>query len=350
MLIFAIVLAKEDQGSSSSSKTHMSVSDKYSKSVNAQSTTDVADQNTSEFINEKTDQKANANAGSNDNKSKYSNLINSQFDGILLVANEQTTCAVVLANEAYGYVAATCVVDSNTKQPMDKAQLGVAFYGPEISTSFAVSKVTVHPSFDMKTLANNIAVLEIHQQGTMTKRTNNNNNKDSPKMSQISDSITNWDYLSYIRRSMASVSKHIWAPVQVKEGPVNNADSVCNAGSSIYAANTDAFICSNLAAPALQSADTSCNIPLAMVYGTLKSTTAAPLAIYSHSAVFGSGICSANAQRHYFTLLGNYLAWGASTAAQTQTGPTKSTSNSNSVDPTSDNSSSDQVDDPNGTE
>ncbi|KAJ2698277.1 hypothetical protein FB645_005683 [Coemansia sp. IMI 203386] len=300
--------------------------DANTSDVEDANTGDVEDANTSEVQDENTSEVQDENTDANTDTGKPADIINQQYDGVLLVANEQTTCAVAFASEAYGYVAATCLIDSNTNQTIDVSQLGIAFYGPETSTSYSVSKVTVHQSFDPATLANNVAVVEV-QQSTLTKRQDT-----SQSMTPISDSITNWDGLYYIRRSLASVPKRVWAPVQVKSGPVDSTDDVCKVGSSIYAANSDAIICSDIAAPALQSADTACNIPLGLVYGSQQATTVAPLAIYSHTAVFGSGICSANSQRHYYTLLGNYLAWGANTVGQTSDAQPQDSGNTASIE------------------
>ncbi|KAJ2377252.1 hypothetical protein IW150_001488 [Coemansia sp. RSA 2607] len=121
---------------------------------------------------------------------------------------------------------------------------------------------------------------------------------------------------------MASVPKRIWTPLQAKKSTLGSSDQVCTVGSAIYAANTDAMLCSNVTMPALASENQKCQIPLSIVYGVQSPSSAGPLAIYSHSVVFGSGICSNFSQRHYYTLLGNYLEWGASVVSGGSSGST----------------------------
>ncbi|KAJ1939924.1 hypothetical protein GGF37_004200 [Kickxella alabastrina] len=97
-----------------------------------------------------------------------------------------------------------------------------------------------------------------------------------------------------------------------KKSTSNIPEAICTTGSAIYAANADAMICSNSTVPALASDNPECSIPLGMAYRIVKSKSAAPAAIYSHTAVFGGDLCSYNEKAHYYTRLSNYLDWAAS--------------------------------------
>ncbi|KAJ2724790.1 hypothetical protein GGI07_001751 [Coemansia sp. Benny D115] len=369
----------------------------------------------------------------NNKSSNVTAMIDSQYDALLLVKNEQTTCSIALFAPAYGFVAANCIVDSQNKSPLDPSYLAVAIYAPGKAAVSAVSKVTVHPSYDPKTFANNIAIIQFEESAILpagnanvqsnsptvvksegvdggygsnnktkgeqvkegegdgnssgdkdnaekksekVKRNNdddnegdskceeededededkdkdrdenkkkaegngksegsnaekknssqektdnyNSNSKSNNKTSSASLSIAvsseDWLRIGFMRRTLANVSKPAWSPVQVVVGrkDTNETDPVCLAGSAVFAANTDEMACTSISSPALASANPKCEIPLGMAYGLIKTTDAAPTGLYSHTAVFGTGLCSNFAKAHYFILLRNYLAWGASVA------------------------------------
>ncbi|KAJ2437934.1 hypothetical protein IWW46_005115, partial [Coemansia sp. RSA 2440] len=59
----------------------------------------------------------------------------------------------------------------------------------------------------------------------------------------------------------------------------------------------------------------SCKLPFGMSYGAVLNQGTAPMAIYSHTVVFGDGLCSSSKKVHYYTILRNYLAWGLDAAS-----------------------------------
>ncbi|KAJ2004393.1 hypothetical protein H4R26_002537 [Coemansia thaxteri] len=92
-------------------------------------------------------------------------------------------------------------------------------------------------------------------------------------------------------------------------------ETACSLGSPVFSANRNNFICSN--STTMASVSKSCSLPYGLVYGVVKSNSVAPAAIYSHTVVFGSGLCSNFKKLNYYIQLGSYLTWGAKVAGYT---------------------------------
>ncbi|KAJ1893956.1 hypothetical protein LPJ66_005465 [Kickxella alabastrina] len=256
--------------------------------------------------------------GNSDNKnsdtsalSKTTKSIDSQYDGVLLVGSKQTSCSVAMQTGIYGFVAANCIVDSSTNKTMDASSLGIALHGPDTSVLLTISGVTVHPNFDAQTLANNVAVVQY--ESPIVTIIHSTSNSEANNISGYSiNGTTSSESLGFMRRSLSSVESLTWNPLQIaKKSTANIPEAICTTGSAIYAANADSMICSNSSVPALASDNPECSIPPGMAYRIVKSKSAAPAAIYSHTAVFGGDLCSYNEKAHYYTRLSNYLDWAA---------------------------------------
>ncbi|KAJ2903736.1 hypothetical protein GGI21_004392, partial [Coemansia aciculifera] len=85
--------------------------------------------------------------------------IEGQFDGVLIVKSIQTSCEVALASDSYGYVAANCLMVNGNMVGM-LSDLQVAVHGPQLSSLYPITNVTIHPNYDPASLANNIAVVK----------------------------------------------------------------------------------------------------------------------------------------------------------------------------------------------
>ncbi|KAJ2801465.1 hypothetical protein H4R20_003657, partial [Coemansia guatemalensis] len=184
---------------------------------------------------------------------------------------------------------------------MSTDQLTIAISGDTTSEVVEVRSVTIHPQYNLETLANNIAVVVFSISGS-----------DSSE-NQVSLTSTAWDERYLFRRTLSDLTAPKWnTPLT---GIIDDeSKDLCTVASPIYAANTDDFICSK--ATAAPNDISTCKLPYGMGYG-LKSKKAAPIAVYSHTVVFGDGLCSDAKQVSYYTMLSNFLAW-ANDVANTQ--------------------------------
>ncbi|KAJ2490199.1 hypothetical protein IWW37_003385 [Coemansia sp. RSA 2050] len=223
------------------------------------------------------------------------NGIDAQFDGVLIIKSEQTSCQVVLVTDAYGFVAANCLMIKD-KVVSSLQDMQVAVRGPKLSAIYPITNVTIHPKYDATTLANNIAVI---------KYTSPNN---SGIKGKLAATTTNWKQLGYLRRTLSDVPKLIWnEPTHLVTS--QDEDAKCSLGSPVFSANRKSFICSNSTTKVPVSG--SCSLPYGLVYGVVKPNKIAPAAIYSHTVVFGEGLCSNFMKLNYYVQLGNYMSWGA---------------------------------------
>ncbi|KAJ2102158.1 hypothetical protein GGI09_001374 [Coemansia sp. S100] len=229
------------------------------------------------------------------------NSIDAQFDGVLIVKSEQTSCEVVMASDSYGFVAANCVMFKG-KILTSLKNIQVAVRGPKLSALYPVDNITIHPDYDALTLANNIAVIKFT----------------SPTKSGIKGKMaagtSKWKELGYLRRTLSDVSKVIWnEPTYLVTR--QEEDASCSLGSPVFSANKKNFICSN--STTKLPVGPSCSLPYGLVYGVVKPNNVAPAAIYSHTVVFGTGLCSNFMKLNYYVQLGSYLSWGAKVAGST---------------------------------
>ncbi|KAJ2470094.1 hypothetical protein GGI02_003158, partial [Coemansia sp. RSA 2322] len=227
--------------------------------------------------------------------------VEARYDGVLIVNSEQTSCEVAVANELYGFVAANCLT-VNGKMVSALNKLQVAVRGPNMSALYSVTNVTIHPSYNPTSLANNIAVVQYL------------NAKSAAIPGKLAVSTSKWNELCYLRRTLANTSKQIWNEPSYLVTD-QDEETACSLGSPVFSANRNNFICSN--STTMASVSKSCSLPYGLVYGVVKSNSVAPAAIYSHTVVFGSGLCSNFKKLNYYIQLGSYLTWGAKVAGYT---------------------------------
>ncbi|KAJ1799901.1 hypothetical protein LPJ59_001505 [Coemansia sp. RSA 2399] len=223
-------------------------------------------------------------------------------DGVLLIDGAQTSCMVALVNEAYGFVSAACLMPSGSTTAIAASRLTLAINGLQSSGQLSVNAAVVHPSYDATTLANNIGIVyfDINKGGK-------SDSGNSTSVAAAKCDITK-TYLE--RRTLSSLSPLTWNTPPSIVAFTSNSDDVCSIGSPVYAANQDDFICNNaVASPG--SGLSSCALPLGLGYTAITSVSALPSAVYSHSVVFGDGLCSNSKMVHYYVVLNNYLAWAA---------------------------------------
>ncbi|KAJ2505031.1 hypothetical protein GGF44_000248 [Coemansia sp. RSA 1694] len=238
------------------------------------------------------------NSGSNNGVQNITNGIDAQFDGVLIVKSKQTSCEVVLASDSYGFIAANCLMVKD-KLVASMKEIQIAVHGPKLSALYPVTNVTIHPNYDSDSLANNIAIVK-YDSGSK-----------SGIKGKMAAGTSKWKKLGYLRRTLSDVPKTIWnEPTYLVTG--QDEDASCSLGSPVFSANRKDFICSNSTTKVPDSG--SCSLPYGLVYGVVKSNKVAPAAIFSHTVVFGSGLCSNFKKLNYYVQLNSYLSWGAKVA------------------------------------
>ncbi|KAI9502673.1 hypothetical protein BX070DRAFT_235714 [Coemansia spiralis] len=192
--------------------------------------------------------------------------------GILYKNDGQTYCEVAITSQNFGIAAASCFdyaggnVDLSVKYfVMMSSNTQIAAFG-----TYAVQVVTPHPNYNPTTYANNIAVLKL-------------------------TTLTN--VMPY----------HFNAPIVATTNATSDT-TACSAASAVYAKNPDGFVCSTLTVTSYLN--TACVAPYGSVYGVNSPNSAKLGALFSHSAIYGSGgYCGKGPFYNYYTILRNYIPW-----------------------------------------
>ncbi|KAJ2175497.1 hypothetical protein EV180_002554, partial [Coemansia sp. RSA 518] len=221
-------------------------------------------------------------------------------DGVLLVSGKQTSCEIAFISKQHGLLAANCLFTKDN-QPLYTDDLTIATHGSEESEVIPVEGLVIHPDYDSQSLANNIAVVVF--------------TTDSDKISNPKAPLntTKWDDRALFRRVLADTDEPVWNNPLLGR-ITDEGQDLCSVASPIYAANGNDFIC-DLGSIAPGDPISSCKLPFGMSYGAVLNQGTAPMAIYSHTVVFGDGLCSSSKKVHYYTILRNYLAWGLDAAS-----------------------------------
>ncbi|KAJ1963799.1 hypothetical protein GGI12_001836 [Dipsacomyces acuminosporus] len=221
----------------------------------------------------------------------------SEFRGALLVANkQQTTCDIALLDNRSGYIAASCFkLKGNKVDYSQKYEVYVDNGRNMAPSSFKVDGVAIHPSFNATTFANNIAVIKFNQA------------EKSLWKSYLAGYRPEWDDLYYARRTLADIKDMEWntpaAYAQFKDS------DGCADASELYRNNLNGTMCITASTPSIYNKD--CRIPYGSVYGIMQPGDMAIAALYSHSVVYGKDMCGDSRQFHYYTVIANYISWGA---------------------------------------
>ncbi|KAI8319771.1 hypothetical protein GQ54DRAFT_341030 [Martensiomyces pterosporus] len=222
--------------------------------------------------------------------------------GILLKHWNQTSCELAPVDNLSAFVAASCLDMSSVGKNLTgiyQVYLESQESGVDPRT-FDVENITVHPSYNNLTMANNVALLQFNSK----QRPNN-----IDMFYSIEGSITNWPALEYVR---IAISADMQTRSIITSGISSLSSSAdCKNSSSLYRANENAFLCSSLATTT--ASKSSCSLPFGSVRGKSKDDSAV-VAIYSHSAVYGTDdLCQKGVQEYsYYTLLPNYYKWAYS--------------------------------------
>ncbi|KAJ2621271.1 hypothetical protein GGI26_004245 [Coemansia sp. RSA 1358] len=216
---------------------------------------------------------------------------------LLLVGSQETSCEAALIDSSSAFVAATCLQDSNGKIDTS-AQYRLAIKmgkGDSPTVTKTISSITVHPKYDSSTLINNLAVVQFDKDQTIGWQ------------NYFGINPTEWSSLYYVRRSLKNVPALTWSNVTAYSSM--DTPGKCATSSPAYQANTADFLCNY--AGVLSIFNPECKVPYGTVFAAIDPNDMALVAIHSHTAVIGNSMCSTQTKLHYYTLLRNYLAWGA---------------------------------------
>ncbi|KAJ2710847.1 hypothetical protein H4R19_003542 [Coemansia spiralis] len=219
-----------------------------------------------------------------------------QFKGGLLYKNGvQTSCEVGLIDFSAAFVAANCLNYTGGGNMVDASvKYSVWLYNSADGTSVIRATVDpmdirVHPKYDAKTLANNIAVVQFNK-GVV-----------APYTSYINTDLNlTGSQQGYVRRTFND-SQGAWNPVQLS---LQSSDSGgCAESSALYGQNPGWLACTGAVTSSVYL--DSCGVP----FGTLYYATDGQIvlsAIFSHAVVHGTSTCGGGpgtVWRSYFTQL-----------------------------------------------
>ncbi|KAI8321120.1 hypothetical protein GQ54DRAFT_298202 [Martensiomyces pterosporus] len=236
-----------------------------------------------------------------------SDIIKKAVGGVLYKNGLQTSCEFLPFDNRAAFIAASCLnYDSNGKVETSSTDYQLLFDNNVLAayTQHPVEKIHIHPSYDTKTFANNIAVIEF------------NTNASKSWTMQIAMDSQSWDSVTFVRRSVRpkmNPNNQPWWNNPVVMTPDPTA-SDCSNSSAIYSANTKDFVCGNVLTG--QAYNKSCTVPYGSVYANVGNDIVLA-GVFSHSAVYGSDICTASHQASYFTLFSSYVMFANSVLNRT---------------------------------
>ncbi|KAJ1722157.1 hypothetical protein LPJ53_003393 [Coemansia erecta] len=231
------------------------------------------------------------------------------FKGALLVKNgQQTTCEVALMRNTFGFVAANCLdyTDDSAQSVDTSSSYEVAISAGINGTygTFRVTKLTPNPKYDPVSFANNIAVVQFENGGR------------PDFVNYIASWRPDWEDLYFVRRTMFNVNTGGWNIPSVTSYSSNADVEGCARASAVFNSNQGDFLCNQLLVPSIYNS--SCSVPFGSVYG-VSSPDIAIAALYSHSAVYGSGtdgLCGNYKTYSYYTVMRNYMIWATTVVGQ----------------------------------
>ncbi|KAJ1963801.1 hypothetical protein GGI12_001838 [Dipsacomyces acuminosporus] len=219
---------------------------------------------------------------------------------LLLIDEIQTTCEIALIDNRGGYVAASCIGLKGDKGDKVDYSLKYEVYiynGPKTTpTRYNIDAITLHPSFNQTTFANNIAVVQFNKEEKALWK------------NLIGKYPYEWDDRYYVRRTLDSSNYSKWnAPVvRAKLGDSEG----CSDASELYKNNPSGLYC--IDAAILSSFEKSCQRPYSSMYGVIQPNNLSIAALHGYSAAYGKDMCGDVKQFHYYTILANYNEWAAS--------------------------------------
>ncbi|KAJ2234895.1 hypothetical protein H4R99_003061 [Coemansia sp. RSA 1722] len=221
---------------------------------------------------------------------------------VLVKDDKETSCEIALIGENAGLVSANCFDSEETAD----TKYGVLFYNADKDTkpvSYDLDKedIHIHPGYNSKTLAYNIAVIEF------------NKNIQSDYKSYIAHFPFFPSGTSYTLRSVNNNTGD-WNIPNVQEFQTENPE--CPKWSGVYATNDYVQLCTGYGVSA-QISGTECFNPYSAIY-SMSGGNVGVLALYSHSVIFGNNTCGESEKwLNYYTYLFNFEGFAVSVLNRT---------------------------------
>ncbi|KAJ2487665.1 hypothetical protein IWW37_005151 [Coemansia sp. RSA 2050] len=169
---------------------------------------------------------------------------------------------------------------------------------------YTVQNITVHPSYDSKTKANNVAVIQYNRGSKVLWYNYNAIKPDS------------WNGYVYVQRYLSDIDGMAWATPKVYSQGIG--DSKCSQLSPVFKENKKDFACSSGLVSAPSSTLSTCSVPYQMVYAMFSGSYVYQAGFFSHAVIEdGKDLCKYGSQRTYFTLFSDYLAFANSVIGRT---------------------------------
>ncbi|KAJ1720632.1 hypothetical protein LPJ53_004761 [Coemansia erecta] len=216
--------------------------------------------------------------------------------GVLVKDGTQTSCALGLLDNKASLISADCLDFSNgsvDKSVTYEAYINAGWDG--VSSKYTVANITVHPNYDERTKANNIALIQF------------NTNSNISWYNYNAVIRHDWSNLVYVQYSLSDIVSMKWnTPTLYSEDNVD--DTQCGSFSPVYNESSADYVCSKDTITTVPSGvDAPCRIVYGMVYGEIDGSMY-PAGFLSHVAVKGgNSLCSFTDQRAYYTLISDYL-------------------------------------------
>ncbi|KAJ2364523.1 hypothetical protein H4S02_000424 [Coemansia sp. RSA 2611] len=225
--------------------------------------------------------------------------------GIFVKNGNQTTCGLGFIDNKAAFVSADCLdYDGQTVKMSTNYEVYVdsAFTGS--SEHYSVTNVTVHPSYNPQTRANNIAILEF----------NDNANVSWYNYNAIAPS--KWSTLVYVQRYLTDVSTATWGTPKLLTKGIG-AVSTCTDMSPLFSANKNDMMCDQVVADSPSDTLSQCKVPYPAIY-VMFNGILYQAGIFNYAVITDDdSLCNDNSAPAYYTLLGNYIAFAYTTLNRT---------------------------------
>ncbi|KAJ2890182.1 hypothetical protein GGI21_006266, partial [Coemansia aciculifera] len=176
------------------------------------------------------------------------------------------------------------------------------------TSRYTIDTITVHPSYDPVTKANNVALVQYNKGSTVTWF---NYNAIKP---------TNWTGIIYAQRYLSDVNGMAWATPKVYTQSNTGDSTLCPQLSPLYKANEGSMACSSGVSTSPSASLSSCSVPYQVAYAFFSNTATYvyQAGFFSHAVVeSGTDMCKYGQQRSYYTLISDYLEFAVATLGRT---------------------------------
>ncbi|KAJ2161527.1 hypothetical protein GGF46_001382 [Coemansia sp. RSA 552] len=232
--------------------------------------------------------------------------------GVLVKDGKQTSCALGVFLSSASFVAASCLDyrdNTNIHRPGTQYDVVVkdAYNGATRKYNVPFSNITVHPSYDPASGANNIAILQYNPENV------------GDYYNTVAAGPDLWDSIIYVQQGLEDMDDLKWGPLRsVEAAGEDEADSACSDFSQAYAKGNGTIACFRTPVDPPSSSLSACKVPYPLAYAKYKGTLY-QAGVFSHAVVDGEDMCDFEKMRMYYTLFGNYIAFAQDTVGSRRT-------------------------------